>query len=200
MRTARTPCGTPYTLLRLLGSLFDHCKFSRVLFRGFIRYGGYRWSYGANKIQIHTDVKLLSEFLSCLTNDVGRDNPSLSSLSPSPPPRMLSFASKFIGLIERIERETQSVAQVLRLLVENEILRLNVWNNPTNDPKRGVDSIGTIEKTMTDVSRLIIVPPDVIVNVSSTGDMDDVRETGLAAEPRNCHFLDGAIISAGVGC
>ena len=113
---------------------------------------------------------------------------------------MLSFASKFIGLIERIERETQSVAQVLRLLVENEILRLNVWNNPTNDPKRGVDSIGTIEKTMTDVSRLIIVPPDVIVDVSSTGDMDDVRETGLAAEPRNCHFLDGAIISAGVGC
>lgn len=44
------------------------------------------------------------------------------------------------------------MAQVLRLLVENEILRLNVWNNPTNDPKRGVDSICTVEKTMLDVS------------------------------------------------
>jgi len=49
------------------------------------------------------------------------------------------------------------MGQVLRLLVENEILRLNVWNNPTNDPKRGVDNIGTVEKTMTDVSRLITV-------------------------------------------
>ena len=122
MRTTRTPYGTPHTLPRLLGSLFNCCEFSRVLFQGFIRYGGYRWSYGANKIQIHTNVKLLSEFLSCLTNDVGRDYPSLPSLSPSPPPRMLTFASKFIGLIKHIERETQSMAQVLRLLAENEIL------------------------------------------------------------------------------
>lgn len=31
----------------------------------------------------------------------------------------------------------------LRLLTENEIFRLNVWTNPTNDPKRGTDVIGT---------------------------------------------------------
>jgi len=59
-------------------------------------------------------------------------------------------------LTKCVERGAQSVAQVLRLLVENEILRLNVWNNPTNDPKRGVDSIGTVEKTMTDVSSFIV--------------------------------------------
>lgn len=158
MHTARMPCGIPYTLPHSLGSLFNHCEFPGTLFRRFVNYNGYRWTYGANKIQIHTDVKLLSEFSSCLTNDVGRDNPSLSSLSPSPAPRTLSFALKFIELIEHKERGAQSMGQVLRLLVENEILRLNVWNNPTNDPKRGVDNIGTVEKTMTDVSRLINVP------------------------------------------
>ena len=61
-----------------------------------------------------------------------------------------------MALTEHIERGAQSMAQVLRLLVENEILRLNVWNNPTNDPKRGADSIVAVEKTMTDVSRLSI--------------------------------------------
>jgi phosphatidylinositol 4-kinase len=101
-------------------------------------------------------VKLLSEFLSCLGNDVGRDNPSLSSLSPSPAPRTLSLALKLMELTKHVERGAQSMAQVLRLLVENEILRLNVWNNPTNDPKRGVDSIGTVERAMTDVSSLVM--------------------------------------------
>ena len=54
-------------------------------------------------------------------------------------------------LTDSAEHGAQNAVQVLRLLVENEIHRLNVWNNPTNDPKRGVDSVGTIEKSMTDV-------------------------------------------------
>lgn len=91
------------------------------------------------------------------------------------------------------------MAQVIRLLAENEILRLNLWNDQTSDPKRGIDSTGTVKKIMTDVSRLIIVPPDVIADIPSINDMDDVRETNLATEPRNCHFLDGAILGAGVG-
>ena len=91
------------------------------------------------------------------------------------------------------------MAQVLRLLVENEILRLNVWNNPTNDPKRGVDNIGTIEKTMTDVSGQITVPPDAMTDILSTDDVDNVRETSLAVEPWNCHFLDGEVLSARIG-
>ena len=51
------------------------------------------------------------------------------------------------------------MVQMLRLLIENENPRLNVWNNPTKDPNRGANDIGTIEKTMTDVNRLITVPP-----------------------------------------
>ena len=58
------------------------------------------------------------------------------------------------------------MTQVLRLLVENEILRLNVWNNPTNDPKRGPDSTGTVERTMSDVSGLVVLPSGAITNAS----------------------------------
>lgn len=40
----------------------------------------------------------------------------------------------------------------LRLLVENEVFRLTVWTNPANDPKRGMDHVCQLEKTMLDVS------------------------------------------------
>lgn len=40
----------------------------------------------------------------------------------------------------------------LRLLVENEIFRLSVWSNPSNDAKRGADHPGNVEKIMVDVS------------------------------------------------
>lgn len=63
-----------------------------------------------------------------------------------------------MDLTDYVEHGAQSTAQVLRLLVENEILRLNVWNNPANDPKRGVDIIGTVEKLMTDVSSFVMTP------------------------------------------
>jgi len=60
------------------------------------------------------------------------------------------------------------MAQVLRLLVENEILRLNVWNNPTNDPKRGVDSSGTVERAMVDVRTPAETPSGLIADALST--------------------------------
>jgi hypothetical protein len=63
-----------------------------------------------------------------------------------------------IELTECLELGAQSTAQVLRLLVENEIFRLNVWNNPANDLKRGVDNIGTVEKYMTDVGCVLFSP------------------------------------------
>lgn len=168
MSTVKMPCGIRYILPRLLGSPSGHCGFPRILCKGFINPSVYRWSYGANKIQIHTDVKLLSEFLSCLDGDVGRDNPTLSSLSPSPAPRTLLPESKPLNPTESVERGAQSMAQVLRLLVENEILRLNVWNNPTNDPKRGVDNSGTVERTMVDVSISVMTPSGLIADTFST--------------------------------
>lgn len=120
-------------------------------------------------------MKLLSEFLSCLSNDVARNNLSLSSLSPRPVFRALSPASNIRELTECIEGGAQNTTQVLRLLVENEILRLNVWNNPVNDPKRGVDNIGTVEKSMTDVSRVVATLLGSATNVPSIDDVVIVR-------------------------
>lgn len=94
MRTVRMPCGILCTLLRSRGSPSDRCKSRIIMLRCVAKKAARRWSYGANKVQLHTDVKLLSEFLSCLSNDVGRNNPSLSSLSPSPVPRALPLAQK----------------------------------------------------------------------------------------------------------
>lgn len=48
----------------------------------------------------------------------------------------------------------KNISPALRLLVENEIVRLSVWTNPTNDPKRGTDHVANMEKTMLDVSHI----------------------------------------------
>ena len=48
----------------------------------------------------------------------------------------------------------RSINLPLRLLTENEVFRLMVWANPTNDPKRGSDQVGTTLATLFEV-RLI---------------------------------------------
>ncbi|KNZ80366.1 Phosphatidylinositol 4-kinase stt4 [Termitomyces sp. J132] len=97
-----------------------------------------QWSYGANRAQVDADVKVLAEFLSCLQTDSIRGNSEISSLSPARiPSRGIYYANRL-----------RSINHPLRLLTENEMIRLAVWNNPTNDPKRGSDHIGTIGAAM----------------------------------------------------
>ena len=106
---------------------------------------------------------------------------------------------KVVILTQRTEHGAQNAVQALRLLVENEIFRLNVWNNPGNDLKRGVDSIGTIEKSMTDVGIWFNTPSDSIIDVLWTDNVGHVRKTNVAAESWYCHPLDRAVPSARVG-
>lgn len=40
----------------------------------------------------------------------------------------------------------------LRLLTENEIFRMSVWGNPTNDVRKGGDLVGSTERTLLEVS------------------------------------------------
>jgi phosphatidylinositol 4-kinase A len=54
-------------------------------------------------------------------------------------------------LIEYTSR-LKSINHPLRLLVENEIFRLAVWANPSNEVKRGTDHVGTSERNMLEVS------------------------------------------------
>ncbi|KAG6889834.1 hypothetical protein C0995_014311 [Termitomyces sp. Mi166 len=101
-----------------------------------------QWSYGANRAQVDADVKVLAEFLSCLQTDSVRETSEISSLSPAQKPSRDSYYANRL----------RSINHPLRLLTENEMMRLSVWNNPTNDPKRGNDHIGTIGAAMLDTT------------------------------------------------
>ncbi|KAF5380919.1 hypothetical protein D9615_004166 [Tricholomella constricta] len=101
-----------------------------------------QWSYGANRVQVDADVKVLAEFLSCLQTDTIRGTTEISSLSPSQLPLRNAH------YLDRL----RNINLPLRLLTENEMFRLTVWANPTNDPKRGSDQIGTVVATMLEAS------------------------------------------------
>ncbi|KAF7338006.1 hypothetical protein MVEN_02024500 [Mycena venus] len=88
-----------------------------------------QWSYGANRVQVDADIKVVSEFLSYLQTDSVRGSVAISSLSPA---QSESRSSQYLSKL-------RSLNHPLKLLVENEIFRLSVWANPTNDPKRGTD-------------------------------------------------------------
>lgn len=119
-----------------------------------------RWSYGANRVQVDADVKVLSEFLSYLHTDTVRVSPAISSLSPvqsqSRGSRMYYMHSPrpYPDSLVDYATRLRSINLPLRLLTENEVFRLMVWANPTNDPKRGSDQVGTTAATLFEV-RLI---------------------------------------------
>ncbi|KAG6820652.1 hypothetical protein H0H93_013851 [Arthromyces matolae] len=102
----------------------------------------YRWSFGANRAQIDADIKVLAEFFSCLQTDAIRGTNEISSLSPAQVPSRGSY------YLNRL----RSINHPLRLLTENEMIRLTVWNNPNNDPKRGSDHVGSIVAAMHETS------------------------------------------------
>ena len=118
-----------------------------------------RWSYGASRVQLDTDIRVLSEFLSYLQADSVRGFSAISSLSPlqtaSGQPRKFEVYRKRdpnSSCVLEYKSTLKNQNMPLRLLVENEIFRLSVWSNPSNDIKRGTDHVGNLEKIMTDVS------------------------------------------------
>ncbi|KAH7889620.1 hypothetical protein F5I97DRAFT_1934490 [Phlebopus sp. FC_14] len=97
-----------------------------------------QWSFGANRVQVDADIKVLFELLGHLQTDSVRGLCPLSSLSPSQSNATNSF----------YETRLKETNQPLRLLVENEIYRLTVWGNPSNDSKRSSDHHSTIERSV----------------------------------------------------
>ena len=55
----------------------------------------------------------------------------------------------------------------LRLLTENEIFRLSVWNNPTNETSRGSDLVGNTERTLLEARISIISSLDSLAYISN---------------------------------
>ena len=110
------------------------------------------WSYGDNRVQVDADIKVLSEFLEYLQSDSVRGLPSISSLS-------LSRVSSTGGTTNFWKMSNQCFYNPLsdhavrmhlplRLLTKNEIFRLCVWNNPTNEVSKGSDLVGNTERTL----------------------------------------------------
>ncbi|KAG1741975.1 hypothetical protein EDB19DRAFT_1895006 [Suillus lakei] len=97
-----------------------------------------QWSFGANRVQVDADIKVMSEFLVHLQGDLIRNLSSISSLAPH------QSASKTSLYATRLK----NINQPLRLLIENEIFRLTVWANPSNEAKRGIDTHGLLERNM----------------------------------------------------
>ncbi|KAG8834446.1 phosphatidylinositol-4- kinase [Serendipita sp. 399] len=102
-----------------------------------------QWTYGASRVQVDADIKLLNEFLEALQSDVVRGSTGVTSLDGD-----RTHASKGVeaDYLDRL----RNMNILLRLLVENEIYRLTVWGNPSNEPKRGTDYVNGIERSMTD--------------------------------------------------
>ncbi|KAG8934422.1 phosphatidylinositol-4- kinase [Tulasnella sp. 417] len=101
-----------------------------------------QWSFGANRVQIDADVKLLNAFLDAVQQDGVRADHLTTSLTAE---RHASRASDYIA-------RQKSLNNLLRLLVETEIVRLNVWSNPTNDFRRGPDHVVAAERSFLDDS------------------------------------------------
>lgn len=66
----------------------------------------------------------------------------------------------------------------LRLLVENEVFRLTVWTNPANDPKRGMDHVCQLEKTMLDVSHRRSIPKPAYLCTTELLDCRSAKDLG----------------------
>lgn len=102
-----------------------------------------QWSFGSNKVQLDADVKLLVEFLDAVQHDVPKDAFNVSSLDSAAPSAM--------------NANLKALKQLLALLLENEIIRLNVWVNPTHDAKRGTDHLNTLERSYSETTWLQLV-------------------------------------------
>ncbi|KAG8721515.1 phosphatidylinositol-4- kinase [Ceratobasidium sp. 394] len=129
----------------LRSSLMDtypEARLREALYRAALSWFAVRpqWSFGANLAQVNTDIRLLNEFLEVIQQDSVRADHVTSSLQPD---RVASRSPAYL---------TKHRAQnsLLKLLIENEISRLRVWANPTNDPKRGADYLSNSERSMAD--------------------------------------------------
>ncbi|KXN92250.1 Phosphatidylinositol 4-kinase stt4 [Leucoagaricus sp. SymC.cos] len=121
-----------------------------------------QWTYGADRAQLHADLKALSEFLSYLQTDTVRGLPSISSLSPLQSVSRTSCKTKLkpVYSLKRFldySARLRDLSTPLRLLTESELFRLSVWINPTNDSKRSTDLVGATERGLIDTSWLDLI-------------------------------------------
>ena len=103
-------------------------------------------------MQTDTDRKIILDFLSQLQSDVVRASHLISSSSVTTKTGIKGDST--ILMINRMLSsliDLRNTNRLLRLLVENKLYRLTVWDNPTNDIGRGTDHLCTLERETLDV-------------------------------------------------
>jgi phosphatidylinositol 4-kinase len=103
-----------------------------------------RWTFGANRVQLEVDVKLLGEFLEALQADSSRAEVDITSLGTGRSSTCECEMYHYVGIRKLTipqahDAERRDQNHLLRLLVENEMSRLLVWANPLNEADYGVD-------------------------------------------------------------
>ena len=69
-------------------------------------------------------------------------------------PPIYSPKARLIVLPDYINR-VSALSVPLQLLLENEMYRLSIWDNPVNEARRGTDYVPHTERSMVDVRALI---------------------------------------------
>ncbi|KAI7952678.1 hypothetical protein MJO29_008309 [Puccinia striiformis f. sp. tritici] len=141
--------------VRLLIFGFSICQGSRMeenvehLLRDLSYHASFDWfsltssfSFGSNRLQHESELRLLQELLEMVKVDVPVNAYHLSSLGTNANLRLLpGRLSPSAASLAHTDRN-----RLLQLFLENEILRLMVWHNPLNDPKKGKDIEDNISK------------------------------------------------------
>lgn len=107
-----------------------------------------QWSHGSNRLQIRAEMQLMTELLETLRADRMRADYVVSSFPPSVPGVRLP-GSLAVQDSVRIFGERRAL---LQLLVENELGRFSVWNNPLSDTARGQDYVSEMAKAMNETA------------------------------------------------
>lgn len=141
--------------IRMLIFGFSICQGSRMeenvehLLRDVCYHASFDWfslsssfGFGSNRLQHEAELRLLQELLEMVKVDVPVNAYHVSSTEPNANSRLLpGRLSPAAASLAHIDRN-----RLLQLFLENEILRLMVWHNPLNDPKKGKDIEANISK------------------------------------------------------
>lgn len=102
------------------------------------------WSFGGNQQQVQTEIRLLQQVFKLIENDQPRLSHVLSSFDTG--------ASDMVGDRTKAEivKEHPQFKKLLLLLIESELVRLSVWNNPQNEKSHHEEIYSAIEKGMSD--------------------------------------------------
>ncbi|KAL7418401.1 Phosphatidylinositol 4-kinase stt4 [Cryptotrichosporon argae] len=103
-----------------------------------------QWSTGSDRHQVAEEVKVLQEFIAAVQDDHIRVNRTTSSISDRAP----AWPIRGSASLHDYATQHRDRVRLLQLLVENEVSRLNVWANPTNESGRTYAASGPIERTV----------------------------------------------------